>query len=416
MNEKNLKTAPRNRFNSVTFIIFWAFSIIFAIGATLSISLEEIGAGGAIVIFLLRLILGYEKIKGSKLTIPVLMLCGGMVLSSLLVSTDRLHSLKDNLHSFWMVFFFYVVISSVNDKKYRTLMNILLSVGIISACYGILQGFTGIDVWHRHRLPSNGFLFDAVGGSGLHLTYGGLMSMQCVVFLSLFMESKETKTRLFYSAGTALSFFAVIMSFSRSSWVGLAAGLVFLLIMNIRKTWKWAAGAVVVSMIIIALVPFVRTRALTIVSAKKVADSSRFEIWGTAWNILKKNPVFGVGSGNFIKLYDQNRPAGSHFDAKGEPHNDILNCWLNGGVLGLLGYLCLFIVLILSGVRAWLKAPDENFLSLGLAASAIVMLFQGLSQCYMTDAENGWLFWFFAAGLTVLAQIKETSEKNGINR
>lgn len=372
--------------------------VIFIIGMTTSITVEETG----VVIILLALFTGLffkkYRLTSTAMTIPILVYVFGAFFSSFFVSPEPLHSFKTNLHNFWKILFFYAMFFVFSFEEFKKTLKILLPIVMIVSLYGIIQFFTGIELVKRSPLVPEGQYFQAIGFSGLHLTFGGIMSMISLVAFGLFFENNSIKLRAFYLTVTSLSFLATLASMSRSAIVGVFFGFFFFFIMNFKKTYKYLIVFILLVFTVIVVFPPVTAKFKSVFAVKQ---DPRAEVWGTAINAIKANPILGIGAGIFQKQYDHYR-SGWLWWGQGHPHNDILGAYLDGGLIGLLGYLLIFFVLVLIGIRGYFIT--NSYLLLGLTSSIIVMFFQGLSQCYFMTAINLWVFWFFASGISIFAK------------
>ena len=382
---------------SFVYKTLWISLIVFAIGASISISLEELGAFIAIVSFGILLAMKQLKLKNSIIDISILLITIGYISSSLIVSPEKIHSLQANLSDLWMIPLFYVIVFSLSIKQYKKILKILLWVSLFTAFYGIWESFTGIDFIKHRVLTRWDKLYFASGFWGLHLTYGGFMAMISVVAFGFALDMKSIKEKFFYHGIALFTLLASIFSFSRSAIVGVFAGLFFFFIVNIKKTYKITIIVLVILVLVFSFSHSLQDRMHGTFNPNYIHKIWRFQIWVTALNMIKDHPIFGVGANNFSKLYNKYKEPSFDKPPMPHAHNDILNSYLLGGISGVIGYLLLFFFLIFFGL--WSLKNSYSFLMIGLIASVVVMFFQGLSQCYFVDAENSWLFWFFSAGI-----------------
>jgi len=144
-------------------------------------------------------------------------------------------------------------------------------------------------------------------------------------------------------------------------------------------------------------------------SFKNIKHLYRWQIWTVAVRIIKKYPFIGIGNGNFIKYYDKFKNPDWR-EGKGHPHNDFLSIYLTSGLIGFLGYMCIWIILLIK-VLDFLKKNKANKYSynimIGLTSGVIAFLFAGLGQNYFTDSENSMLLWFFIGLILIIYYNKE---------
>ncbi|GEM_PF-4831428 len=378
-------------------IIYWLGLFFFLIGCSISITLEETG----VVIILFAFIAGiFSKqwgLKNTSLTIPILIFIAGHLLSSFVASPTPLTSLKDNLHNLWNIILFYMLISILERKDLFLLFKILVFPILISAIYGILQFFYGINLLGNDYLTPQGHNFLAFGFVGLHLTFGGIMSMATFLFLGIGLETEDKRWKILFLLTSVITFVACIASLSRSAFVGLAGGALFFTLYNLKRIWKILIPFAIISGLLIIYSPAIQEQ---IISIPNIKINPRSEVWETAINAIKQNPVFGIGGGRFWIEYDNFR-LNNRWSKQGHPHNDILGSYLTAGIIGMIGYLSIFGMLVFLGIKGWLE-NNKNFLLLGATAAVVTMFFQGFSQCYFMTAYNLWFFWFTAALLIII--------------
>jgi len=201
-----------------------------------------------------------------------------------------------------------------------------------------------------------------------------------------------------------LSFFlsVVILSFSRSNWVGLAFGIiVFILFLLFKKEWKKALIAVFVLIsafavslcFIITTVKFPypdptggfsatellsnRARQLT----GEAALSSRWSLLPELWEKIKKAPILGSGFGATI-TYISSDPRILETDPSGKFTTFAfewgwLDIWIKLGILGIIIYIALIFKIFIIGISKKQKRDESMIIALviSLAVLTIVSFF-----------------------------------------
>lgn len=162
-------------------------------------------------------------------------------------------------------------------------------------------------------------------------------------------------------AAVALIGFCLILTKSRTAWVGLAAGLgvwvcsCFFGAGERRTRWLirlTGGGAVVVAMFAVAAIS--GGFDLEVITEAPKSLIYRLQYWTGSWNVLLERPIFGTGPGNFRSLYLKHKlPASSEEIA--DPHNFVLDLWANGGLLALFGFAAFSCFVV---HRAW-KRRDQ---------------------------------------------------------
>jgi len=186
---------------------------------------------------------------------------------------------------------------------------------------------------------------------------------------------------------------AVVMSWSRGAWIGVAVGCVVAVVVQSRRAFI-LANVAALALIGVAflgslnLIPsFIADRFSGItdyigvfdVRGVKVDDANfavvdRMAHWQAAVGMFAQNPVLGVGFGNYAPAYPlYNLPRWD--EALGHAHNYYLNIAAETGVLGLLAYLFLWASALWQAWRAvrissgWQRGAAAGLLGMIIALS-----------------------------------------------
>jgi O-antigen ligase len=204
--------------------------------------------------------------------------------------------------------------------------------------------------------------------------------------------------------GTVLFWFGLyglLLTFSRSAWIGFAAGGVFTLVYGgrwlrdqqvlRRQVFIALAGAVVVTLIFTmqyrplvlarTIGPFLQSErtqetvdAGEIESIESMSLESRAVLDGIAWRSIREHPMRGVGIGNApwqasIYLMDTDLDLRANYG-----HNTFLAAWSDVGLVGLLLYLTVLAVGVFLALRQQ-RSPAQGALLAGWVALAVAGVF-----------------------------------------
>jgi O-antigen ligase len=200
---------------------------------------------------------------------------------------------------------------------------------------------------------------------------------------------------------------ALLMTYSRSSWVSFAlAAVVFLALWDKRFLPLIPVAAVIA----FPLLPdSIFNRILTIGNTADSSNAYRLFIWASALKMIRDCGLTGIGlgPGNFIPLY--------HFysypTARTAYHSHMLylEVWLEMGLFGIVSFLMLYLGVIRQGIRA-AKEADPLLRSVLIAC---VSSLAGVS--FVSGVEFIWFYprilyaFFILLGIT-LAAVKLAEE------
>ena len=200
---------------------------------------------------------------------------------------------------------------------------------------------------------------------------------------------------------------ALLMTYSRSSWVSFAlAAVVFLALWDKRFLPLIPVAAVIA----FPLLPdSIFNRILTIGNTADSSNAYRLYIWDSALNMIRDHGLTGIGlgPGNFTPLYaqycDPNAAVAQH------SHMVYLEVWLEMGILGIVSFLAMYLGLIRRAIRARRHADPM----LRNVLTACVSSLAGVS--FVCAAEYIWfyprvLFAFFILIGATLAAVKLAEE------
>jgi len=218
-------------------------------------------------------------------------------------------------------------------------------------------------------------------------------------FLVFWSGRSVTPVRKFFSrqnllliAAAAWFLSAILISFSRSFWVGLAAALLFALILIKRfynfsaalraVFWLLASGAGAFLIIyLVAIFPYPTPGAFNadflsrLKSQNDAAVASRWSLWPVLLKQIEREPFLGQGFGATVTYYSrdprvlQQNPSGLYTTYAFEW--GYLDLWLKLGIFGLLAYLfLLFKIMVYSWPK---KGAGPNNLAFALATGVIFL-------------------------------------------
>lgn len=166
---------------------------------------------------------------------------------------------------------------------------------------------------------------------------------------------------------------ALVLTYSRSAWIAFVASAIVILVAMARSMRARLAMGGLAAAAALALGPVVARR----FSHGDIIDNVRFDIWARAGEVILRNPVLGVGSGNF------DRHAGDVFlpvsaERPQHAHNLFLGAASELGVAGAAALALILGVLIAGLVRSLTRRGEERGLATACLAALIAVVAAGL--------------------------------------
>jgi len=222
--------------------------------------------------------------------------------------------------------------------------------------YGLLQLANVLDTHQGSRL-------DATLGNSAYLA----VYMLIHIFLSMFFFGRSEKNSLmrwFYGGAVALQTIILYNTATRGALLGLIAGLIVSSLFVIfferenKKLRKFCIGSLTALVILVGTfigiknTQFVQDspvlKRFADISLEEGTTKARLMVWSMAAQGFKENPILGWGQGNFNYVFNKYYDPGMYTQEQwfDRTHNVFFDWLIAGGLLGILGYLSLFAVLI----------------------------------------------------------------------
>ncbi|XDD51835.1 O-antigen ligase family protein [Leptospira sp. WS92.C1] len=261
-------------------------------------------------------------------------------------------------------------------------------------------------------------LFLPIGLMNTHLTFGGLLQFFFPVPMFLFLKSLfDKKGKEIIYRGIILLFFlyVVFLNNARSSVIGalFSSLTAFIVLGPIRKelpTTKIlliAGGALLTLALIGVGLSFTEAgQKITdpLFGKEKHTDAGRTFIWDSTFPLIEKNPIAGIGPGNYNREIEKSRLEHSEkyrelyyfyqTTQKGHAHNDYFH------LFAVFGFPAIFLFITL-GTFLYQRLLNSNLpYQQSLYFFGISGFFlSGLFQCYFQDDEVVILFWILCGFL-----------------
>jgi hypothetical protein len=312
----------------------------------------------------------------------------------------------------WLVplFFAFFLVESYQDYEEirRRFQRTFLVATLVMGAYGIYQFFL-LPPWDELWLSN---VKTTTFGIPEPMLLRGFSTMNAPVIFALTMMgtllvSLLVKSRMRLLA-VACGFLGLLFSFNRSAWIGLVAGLLFILLKVAMRERLHVLAAIGLAFAVawsVVLIPGVREpvtdKLQTMMDAgDDVSLQARLAGYQSAFAELSNEP-FGEG----VASPDIDHPTMENDDKIGPHDSMILELLYSLGWCGTLAYLIgLAIVIGRAVVHKATNGPFENAMK-----AVMVALF---AQCLLNDivyGEVGWVLW--TAGALQLAAIAHAESR-----
>ena len=285
----------------------------------------------------------------------------------------------------------------------------LLFHSVVAIGQFLLQGDVGLQFLGEYNLaPEAGY--SVVFGQDMtwlraygisphpNIIAGMLVSALAAVFPAYF--TAPSRWRPFLLTVISLSFAAICLTFSRSSWLSLALGIGFYAAVQWRTLWRketvlLASVIAMIGLIFLWQAQTILFARFTPAEGETVTQSvgERALLTDTAWRIVGENGFFGMGAGNFslrlLELEDE-----IDFPSIHPVHNIPLLLTAELGWLGGLTWLFLILFPPLYAIYAWYQGELTAVLAgatAALIAIAVIDFFDHYSWNWAQGRMWRWL-------------------------
>ncbi|WP_340003647.1 O-antigen ligase family protein [Paenibacillus sp. FSL K6-0276] len=275
------------------------------------------------------------------------------------------------------------------DRLYKMLRAFLISVLIFNGV-ALFDFFSGVKVpfmVQDGRL--SGMLIDPNAYGGLLVTAFAIHIMTSGDGVKLLRGWVSTLATITLAGG-------IMMTFSRSSWIGLFLVLLTLLLTNPSRLLKIGMGF---SVAFVALLLYKGTAYLDVLgnmSSRPSQIQSRLDIIGKAVDWIAQSPLLGIGLGSY------------NYELRIIIHNTPIWFMTEFGLLGLIVYGGFMIWFFIVGIRSYRTAePIHRPIIMALLLSHAAMI--GLSMGIEALFQRYW--WFMMAMNAACIRLTNTGRK-----
>ena len=297
---------------------------------------------------------------GQPLVLPLVLYLAVAIVGLVYTETinDGLGILNKIVGLFLVYFMTSVLINTIHGEKERaqTAENLVLVfiAGIfILDMIGVLT-YLGIVADRKFSLPVYPMHVHHIWFANLNAV--GIYAAASLLLFPAAPQDRRKRTLLAIFIIFALT--AVLLSISRTSWFGLIATGVVLAYLYTRKKrifFLIVAIGVISCLSAYFFLPFVHDRIVTIYTDTVVYSTTggdeysslgdRFLMWKAAMKMFLSNPIFGVGTGDYVSSIQAYVSAGqlpARILGYNQPHNMYLFTLATNGLLGIAALLYLF--------------------------------------------------------------------------
>jgi O-antigen ligase len=322
------------------------------------------------------LLIGQERWDAPRFFWPLLVYAAWTLVSSAF-SPDPRTSFIDSKQ---LVVFLIVpaVYQLSRGNRALTVFNVIITVGAASAILGIVQyGVLNYD--HLGQRPQ--------GALGHYMTYSGLLVLViCAAVGRLLFDVRHCAWAAIVMPSLAA---AIALTFTRSAWVGVAAGVTVLFVLKDRRLL--ALLPILVVLFVVLAPARINARMYSMFDLKDPTTRDRVAMLREGRAMIAEHPLTGVGPNMVERVYAQYRDPLAVEKVNPHLHNVPMQIAAERGLPALAIWLW-FIGTVVWDLWHKLRTSHPRFLAATALAATAGMLSAGLFEHNFGDSEFLMLF------------------------
>jgi O-antigen ligase len=360
-----------------------------------------------LVLWLARIsVTGTLVIKRTPLDVPLLLFLGSAALSTVVAENrnvamfgtyeryDGLLTLLTYIALFWLS------VQALADRaEALALIRCVLASGYAVAAVAIFQSL--------HDSVLQGGVAPAFGSMGNSNVLGAFLALVLTVAMGELLLAQPATTRILLANVVLVSGVALLLSFSRSAWLGTLVGVVVLAAARpkaLRRLWFVAPLAGVLALVLVAgyavASPGQLERGLVdrVLSAfdPRAVEHTRLGIWGDSVRLIAARPIAGFGPDNVGLVFprfqsgDWGFTPGHTHQPVDKAHAELLQVGATQGLIGVATYLLVQVAFL----RALWSARRVDH---AIVAGAGWIAYMVVVQLNFTALAAALPFWMYTA-------------------
>jgi len=273
----------------------------------------------------------------------------------------------------------------------RTLLRVLLASGYLVAALAIIQSVLDST--------AQGTVVPAFGTLGQQNVLGAFLALLCPLAYRELVDADTWSTRLIALNALAILGVALILTLSRSAWLGTALAAVIVIAGSRRPTLRPRVVAAVIVLVGLGVVGLTVGRGFPlqqkiVARAVSVFDvgawGPRPAIWRDSVKLIASRPILGYGPDNFGLVYPRFQADYLGQQQVDKAHAESLQVAATQGLIGLAAYL----LVLAAFVRAFWRGRQRAG---AVAIFAGWVAYQVTLQLNFSALAASLPFWIFAA-------------------
>lgn len=301
-----------------------------------------------------------------------------------------------------MIILYFLVVNLITNKKQLTqVIWCFIILGTILAVLGIYEHFSGVPILQyaverEARRVHQAEIYRTSGVFGEHGDYAMYLIVIIPFIFGIIFSKRNIFVKNLLFISLALIIIAIIFSYSRAGMIAMLAVLFFFVLKLKKKGVIAIASFFLISLMLLPLIPSrYWEHAKTVFDTNNETIRVRINLTKTAWQMILKHPLTGIGFRNFQPEFYYYAPPEAVYTVNVEPVNLFVQVMAENGILALLLLIGLIVnsIIYLDKAVSVFKSKKEE--ELAAISSAIKISFLGFLVGYQFLAPGAYTYNFW---------------------
>ncbi len=289
------------------------------------------------------------------------------------------------------IVFAFVLVHSTTTAR-RALL-VLAGFGVAAVVVGVANAVVVLEALlaHTYDVIQTPPVVIYTTANALALFLGPLIA----VASALVLYSSDRTVRFVSGGFLVIAVPSMLLSFSRGGYLAVAAVAIGLALSHPRRVWL-LVGTLTAGVLVGLIPPVFHRIALEFQNTNGTTlfgRAGRLELWSATLQMLRQHPLFGAGLSGFAErigpFWNANHP-----ERFIDPHNIVLNFWVETGVLGLIAFAWILVRAFQVSWRGWHHADAPwRPIELGVLLALVAFVVHGLVDVPYFKNDLSLEFW-----------------------
>lgn len=402
----------------IAIILISLFTLVAELNKSLRIVVHLIDFTLLGILFLKRFGLNFkEYIRIPKSIVYFLLLYFSAMILSSAMSSYPFAGIGIISQQFAFFIIVYVIYSLINDEKDITVY--LIAIMIVSSVLVTVSlillfstSFSLLDIITEGRIRISALITNAEASSNFYL-------ISFPFLIALFLIKKKILDRILILLFATYLSLGLSLAMSRSAILGIALSTaIIFFVLRRRRFYQFVLTLIAISLLFVFIEPLNQTISLFLRINEGLTERER--IWEMSFNIIRDNPLFGLGPGVYkyeffnyfpymlsdwwgkLLIYYHELSDGVNFS-----HNYFLVLFTEMGILGLVAAIVLPVIYFSIGIRTLKKyrkrTEEKYYLIVALFATGTSIIvrnfFNSIGLLYLGGLTGDLPFWLIFSSL-----------------